>query len=654
MNRRPTASTWALPAALGVIVLAVGPLLAFVIDTQWDDFALIVMDNVFQGGNWAAVAEGELAKWNEIRGINDQPFRINQSPEFLFDSNDGDNTMGFLGEAALMAEYSLTYGPSPAAPNGALAWCATLFDGSTREIFEADIMFDPSLVWSESPDGQNPFTSVMLHESGHAQGLNHSPFRLSIMFPSANSQVAATLFSDDWAGIDSSYTLLQEVDVQALSVWHDTTQPRWMTISTNFLTEGQPITFTNFTWENRGNLNAPNPEFRIVLSDSPSLTPPLTVIDTWTEAEIRGHDYTTQTRTVTLPQMPDCAVKYAGLFIPSNAPWNERFEQNNKVVFKNGSSAPAPITIVLVPDVQEPNGGFGIASNLPTPLLPDPPVDVNLSINSDIDHDFFQFFLPGTRYVDAVIGYSGAAGDLDLIVYDTNMVPLGPVTNGQDFSEFRQQLAPGWYFVEVLGNGPGSCNHYNLKFWTMECIYTWECDPTSTTFCQSRTCDSNLRCVDVVPRPCDDGDPCTRDICNQDHGGYCLFAPDPNLDPDGDGVCASLDCMPEDSEAWAPPAEASSLAIESDAQTLSWETLAAQAGPGTVYDLMRGSWPASPAASSPGELCVAGLGAAVTQDATLPDPGETFWYVVRGRNACGTGTFGSSTSGVERPVAPCE
>ena len=468
------------------------------------------------------------------------------------------------------------------------------------------------------------------------------------MYPSVSGPLAATLFSDDFAGIDSRYTILQEVDVAALGVWHDTIQPRWMTLSTNSLREGQSITFRNFTWENRGNLTAPNPTFQIVLSDTPSLTPPLTVIDSWNELEVRPHDYTTLQRTSAIPPMPDCAVKYAGLFIPSDASWNERHEENNLVVFKNGSSAPAPLTINLALDPLEPNDIFAQATPLPAS-----PYNVDLTIDQDSERDVMTFTLNATRWVYLTINYSYTAGDIDLYLYDQSQGLIASSTIGIGFNEIRQRLDPGTYFVEVMGSGAGSCNHYNFNYFNFECFYNFECDPGSTTFCQSRTCE-NLTCVPVVPRPCDDGDACTRDICMQDHGGYCLFAPDPSLDPDGDGVCASLDCAPGDSQAWAAPAEASALSLAADEQTLTWDELAGQAGPGVVYDLLRGTLVPGSGAPTGGDICVAGIGASLIEEAENPHPGQTFWYLVRGRNACGTGTFGAASGGTERPVAPCE
>ena len=41
-------------------------------------------------------------------------------------------------------------------------------------------------------------------------------------------------------------------------------------------------------------------------------------------------------------------------------------------------------------------------------------------------------------------------------------------------------------------------------------------------------------------------------------------------------------------------------------------------------------------------------------DRSIPAPGRGFWYVYRGRNACGTGTYGSASNGTERTSAVCD
>lgn len=92
-----------------------------------------------------------------------------------------------------------------------------------------------------------------------------------------------------------------------------------------------------------------------------------------------------------------------------------------------------------------------------------------------------------------------------------------------------------------------------------------------------------------------------------------------------------------------PPGEVSSLRFAADRSTLAWDPLAG-APAGTVYDLARGPVGQLPVGAGAAETCLAsGLPATSTSDAILPGVGQGFWFLVRGRNSCGTGTYGYAT-----------
>jgi hypothetical protein len=95
------------------------------------------------------------------------------------------------------------------------------------------------------------------------------------------------------------------------------------------------------------------------------------------------------------------------------------------------------------------------------------------------------------------------------------------------------------------------------------------------------------------------------------------------------------------------PAEISGVALGADKSAISWSAPLG-AGPGVVYDVVRGlvgQWPAGAGAA---ETCLApGIGATATSDATTPALQTSYWYLIRGRNTCGTGTYGTAeTHGV--------
>jgi len=61
-----------------------------------------------------------------------------------------------------------------------------------------------------------------------------------------------------------------------------------------------------------------------------------------------------------------------------------------------------------------------------------------------------------------------------------------------------------------------------------------------------------------------------------------------------------------------------------------------------------------PVGSGLSESClVTGLGADTTTDASIPALNAGFWYLVRGANVCGTGTYGNESGGPERLTGAC-
>lgn len=128
-------------------------------------------------------------------------------------------------------------------------------------------------------------------------------------------------------------------------------------------------------------------------------------------------------------------------------------------------------------------------------------------------------------------------------------------------------------------------------------------------------------------------------------------------DGDGDGVDNNVDCALADASAFAVPAEVAALLIGKDgsgAALLSWTSLASQAGTGTTYDAARGrlSTVAQQGLSDASAL-TCGLAGTSTSDSGAVIAGDGFYYLVRGRNACGRGGWGRSSAFVERNVTAC-
>jgi hypothetical protein len=143
---------------------------------------------------------------------------------------------------------------------------------------------------------------------------------------------------------------------------------------------------------------------------------------------------------------------------------------------------------------------------------------------------------------------------------------------------------------------------------------------------------------------CNDGNPCTSDFCQPGVGG-CVFQNNQASCEDGNpctwnDLCSGGACIP--GVPINAPTEVTHVRFES-LYTLTWDTVAAM-GPGTVALIARGLVPTLPAGANDAE-CFSQFNEWMAQD-PYPDPlaGQTFWYLVRARNSCGIGTWGSAAS----------
>jgi hypothetical protein len=122
-------------------------------------------------------------------------------------------------------------------------------------------------------------------------------------------------------------------------------------------------------------------------------------------------------------------------------------------------------------------------------------------------------------------------------------------------------------------------------------------------------------------------------------------------DDDGDGAADAADCLPLDPTVIAAPGEIAGVGFP-DRLTLQWQD--AGAGSGTVYDVLRGTLDGLPVGGAGTETCLAD-GVTGTSDASGPDPtaGTGFWYLLRGDNACGVGSYGTASDGSLRHSNTC-
>ncbi len=157
---------------------------------------------------------------------------------------------------------------------------------------------------------------------------------------------------------------------------------------------------------------------------------------------------------------------------------------------------------------------------------------------------------------------------------------------------------------------------------------------------------------------CDDG--AANGTASSCCSAECTPQPNGTACEDGDACttgdqCQSGACVP--GSPYVSLGEVTGVAFDADRTTFWWSTLTG-APAGTVYDVVRGLGGELPVGTGPGETClVPGTSGPPGSDAATPAAGEIFWYLLRGRHACGTGTYGHAAAGgaptAERVTTTC-
>ena len=131
---------------------------------------------------------------------------------------------------------------------------------------------------------------------------------------------------------------------------------------------------------------------------------------------------------------------------------------------------------------------------------------------------------------------------------------------------------------------------------------------------------------------------------------------DPQTDTDGDGVGDECDCARLNPSHSVVPPEVCSLTLSrnGDVETLDWTSLTEISGSGTRYDVLRGYLDELPVGTGASELCVADdLDTPSFEDPFEPAPSEGVWYLVRAVSQCGQGSWGFTSSDVQRISPAC-
>jgi len=137
---------------------------------------------------------------------------------------------------------------------------------------------------------------------------------------------------------------------------------------------------------------------------------------------------------------------------------------------------------------------------------------------------------------------------------------------------------------------------------------------------------------------CNDGNVCTDDTCIPASG--CVYANNTSACDDGNActtgdVCGGGVCT---GTPITVPGEVQNVTAAADKTTYNWAATASA----TQYDVVRGNVSALPVGPGGGdEVCFGSLPGTTATDASVPPLGTAFWYLSRGDNSCGNGTYGN-------------
>lgn len=163
--------------------------------------------NIEPGSNPTAAVNAAIATWNSV-GAAIQLANTGTTAVAV-QSQNGANVITFANNASNITSVG-----------GAVA-VAIYFFNSSFIITDVDIVFNPGINFSTLGSANfQDIQSVLTHELGHAQGLNHSACSSAVMFARNSSGVVInrTLSSDDRAGLLHTYaTIAQFSSVGAIS-----------------------------------------------------------------------------------------------------------------------------------------------------------------------------------------------------------------------------------------------------------------------------------------------------------------------------------------------------------------------------------------------------------------------------------------------------
>ncbi len=461
------------------------------------------------GPPWDAEMEDALARWNAVPG---------HTFSFFFDTATHDPCEGYISGENAVVWRDLSAGFCGQTASTALAITTT-----TRivDLVSADIFFNTAYTWTADPREctfRSPFnfSSVAIHELGHALGLDHEDNELATMNSIYHAN-ARRIHGDDQEGIRNLYGPTGPVVNVMASHWKRTSTSasapsRPVTAPASPVTAGTTVTF-EWTEENAGSASA---TFNIgfYLSPDPDIATSDTLLGSNTGSTLPAGDSATFTRTLTIPENTPTGTYYLGCVLD----YDDRLAESDET---DNAFLPCTSTTVV--------GGADLSpsvAGVPAVVVPGESLTLATSvINGGGDPaapSRMGLYLSNT-------GLCGG-GETLLAARPIATLPGG----GVDVADLVVPIPPG----TPVGSGQWLCavaddqaavaeldetnNATATPVQVVACLQAADCD--DGLFCNGvEVCDAGGRCAPGSP-PCT-----TSEVCDE-AGGLCL------TDSDGDTV----------------------------------------------------------------------------------------------------------------------
>ncbi len=219
-------------------------------------FTPIVYNQLGPGGLLGLHDEYQMSYWNDYSDI----FQVHVNPPSTWAwQNNVYDIAGFVNNQTMIDQFGQGWGANT------LAICWLRWDGTGLSI-EADIAVNPAFNWSVddyatySNNGLYNANRTLLHELGHAWGLNHQFEELSVMNYAPKKYRAYTvLYGDDVMAVRNAFpgTAVSQTDF-SISLFHSPGFQNYddATLSSTNLTVGDTFEVSDFVLENSGTAQA--------------------------------------------------------------------------------------------------------------------------------------------------------------------------------------------------------------------------------------------------------------------------------------------------------------------------------------------------------------------------------------------------------------